>query len=396
MKKYNYPILKTFLDTDAYKFHMQQVVFYYYQNVTVSAKFICRGVNVFGNYSKMLINQIEMMSTNLYLTNDEYIYLSSLPFFKKEYLLWLKDFRYNLSQVNIFNKNGKLCIYIHGLWKDVILWEVPLLSLISEIVHKNISPNVTSNIALNYLKKKISYFHKITQNLDISKLKIIDFGTRRRFSYDIHFSIIKFLKMNFPWLIGSSNYHFSKVFGMNPVGTQSHEWFQAHQQISPILENSQKIALKTWLLQYKEYLGIALTDCISMDSFLKDFSFDLANDYKGLRHDSGDPFQWGKKAISHYEKLGINPSTKTLLFSDNLDFKTIVSLFQFFNKKINTIFGIGTKLTCDIPNVNPLNIVIKLIECNGKPVAKLSDSPEKIVCFNKLFMENLKKAFSLK
>ncbi|XBC44182.1 MAG: nicotinate phosphoribosyltransferase [Buchnera aphidicola (Schlechtendalia peitan)] len=395
MKTCNYPILKSFLDTDAYKFHMQQAVFYYYHNVTVSARFVCRGNNIFGKYSHVLIHQIEMMASNLHLTNDEYIYMSSFPFFKKEYLLWLKNFRYDIKQVKICNNNGELYIHIFGLWKEVILWEVPLLSLISEIVHKYESPNITSKTALNYLRKKIANFYMIARNLDISKLKIIDFGTRRRFSYKIHFSIVQFLKKHFPCLVGSSNYHISRTLKINPVGTQAHEWFQAHQQISPVLKNSQKMALKIWLKQYKKKLGIALTDCISMNSFLKDFDFNLASCYQGLRHDSGDPFIWGKKAISHYKSLGINPLTKTLLFSDNLNLTDIVHLFNFFNKKINTVFGIGTKLTCDIPNVDPLNIVIKLIECNGKPVAKLSDSPGKIVCSNIYFMEQLKKAFDI-
>ncbi|XBC40579.1 MAG: nicotinate phosphoribosyltransferase [Buchnera aphidicola (Nurudea yanoniella)] len=395
MKKYNYPILKTILDTDAYKFHMQQAIFYNYPNVIVSAKFLCRGKNIFGKYSNILKKQVEMMASNLYLTNDEFIYMSSFSFFQKKYLLWLKNFRYDVSQVHIFNNGGKLCIQIYGLWEEVILWEVPLLSLISEIVHNTESPHVTSTIALNYLKKKIFNFYKKTKNINLSNLKIIDFGTRRRFSYNIHFSIIKFLKKNFPWLIGSSNYHISRLLNINPVGTQSHEWFQAHQQISPILKNSQKMALKIWVKQYGKHLGIALTDCISMDAFLKDFNFDLANYYQGLRHDSGDPFKWGKKAIFHYRSLGIDPLKKILLFSDNLTFNKIAKLFYFFNNQINTIFGIGTKLTCDIPGVNPLNIVIKLIECNGKPVAKISDSPGKIVCFDKMFMKNLKTAFNL-
>jgi len=155
MKICNHPILKTFLDTDAYKFHMQQAIFYYYHNVTVSAQFLCRGHNLFGKYSDTLVNQIEMMSENLYLTDDEYTYMSSFPFFKKKYLLWLKNFRYNSKQVNVCNKNGELYIRIHGLWKEVILWEVPLLSLISEIVHKSESPNINSKIAVDFLKKKL-------------------------------------------------------------------------------------------------------------------------------------------------------------------------------------------------------------------------------------------------
>jgi len=235
----------------------------------------------------------------------------------------------------------------------------------------------------------------MTKDLDLSNLKIIDFGTRRRFSYNVHFSLVQFLKNTFPWLVGSSNYHISRILGINPVGTQSHEWFQAHQQISPILKNSQKMALKIWLKYYKAQLGIALTDCISMDAFLKDFDFNLASYYQGLRHDSGDPFEWGEKAISHYISLGIDPLKKTLLFSDNLNFNNIADLFHFFNKKINIMFGIGTKLTCDIPNVNPLNIVIKLVKCNGKPVAKLSDSPGKMVCINESFMQDLKQAFNV-
>jgi len=238
-------------------------------------------------------------------------------------------------------------------------------------------------------------FYKATKDLDISKLKIIDFGTRRRFSYNVHFSVVEFLKNNFSWLVGSSNYHISRILGISPAGTQSHEWFQAHQQISPVLKNSQKMALKVWLKQYPKKLGIALTDCISMNSFLKDFNFSLASCYQGLRHDSGDPFKWGEKAISHYQSLGIDPLTKTLLFSDNLNFTNILRLFRFFNKKTNIVFGIGTRLTCDIPNVNPLNIVIKLIECNGKPVAKLSDSPGKVFCLDKLFIKDLKEAFNL-
>jgi len=394
MKQYDYPILKTLLDTDAYKFYMQQAVFYHYQNVHVVAEFICRGPNVFGCYSNILLDQINMMSS-LSLSNQEYLYMRTFPFFKKEYLHWLKKFRYNISQVKVNNYSGQLHIRISGLWKEVILWEVPILSLISEIFHKHSYPKVTANVAVQYLDKKLKEFFRNNKKLDLSRLKIVDFGTRRRFSYDVQYSILKRLKDIFPFLIGSSNYHISRILDLLPVGTQAHEWFQAHQQISSNLRNSQILALKTWLCQYNRYLNIALTDCITMDSFLRDFNLFFSKSYQGMRHDSGDPIKWGEKALRHYERLGIDPTTKTLLFSDNLNFRKIISIYKKFNHKINVVFGIGTKLTCDIPNVKPLNIVIKLVKCNGKPVAKLSDSPGKTFCLDKKFIRSLCKEFDL-
>ncbi|AYN24708.1 nicotinate phosphoribosyltransferase [Buchnera aphidicola] len=394
MKRYNYPIVKTLLDTDAYKLHMQQAVFYHYRNVNVVAEFICRGPNTLGRYSNILLDQINMMSS-LSLSHEEYLYMTTFPFFKREYLHWLKKFRYNITQVKVKNYHGRLHIRISGLWKEVILWEVPILSLISEIFHKHCYPDITSNIAVKYLDKKLTKFFKKNKNLDLSRLKIVDFGTRRRFSYDVQYSIVKRLKDKFPFLIGSSNYHISRILKLLPVGTQAHEWFQAHQQISSNLRNSQILALETWLHQYNQHLGIALTDCITMDSFLRDFNLFFSKSYQGIRHDSGDPVKWGEKALKHYERLGIDPTTKTLLFSDNLNFKKIISLYKKFNNRINIIFGIGTKLTCDIPNVKPLNIVIKLVKCNGKPVAKLSDSPGKTFCLDREFIKSLCKAFDL-
>ena len=173
------------------------------------------------------------------------------------------------------------------------------------------------------------------------------------------------------------------------------EWFQAHQQISPDLANSQRAALAAWLEEYPDQLGIALTDCITMDAFLRDFGVEFASRYQGLRHDSGDPVEWGEKAIAHYEKLGIDPQSKTLVFSDNLDLRKAVELYRHFSSRVQLSFGIGTRLTCDIPQVKPLNIVIKLVECNGKPVAKLSDSPGKTICHDKAFVRALRKAFDL-
>ncbi|MDE5285311.1 MAG: nicotinate phosphoribosyltransferase, partial [Buchnera aphidicola] len=353
---------------------------------------ICRGDNFLGSYANVILEQINMM-TNLSLSHKEYVYMASFSLFQKEYLFYLKNFRYNLSQITVKNQAGKLYIRISGLWKDVILWEVPILAIVSEVFHSHSSPKITPQCAIRFLDSKLFNFFHYTKHLDLSRLKVVDFGTRRRFSYDIHYSILTRLKEKFPYLIGSSNYHISHTLNILPLGTQAHEWFQAHQQISSNLRNSQILALKRWLDQYQNQLSIALTDCISIDSFLRDFNFSLANLYKGLRHDSGNPVIWGEKVIRHYKNLGIDPLTKTLLFSDNLNFSTIASLYNQFNTRVNLIFGIGTQLTCDIPNVRPLNIVIKLAKCNGRPVAKLSDSPGKQFCLDKKFLKRICKVF---
>lgn len=394
MTRHATPILTTMLDTDAYKLHMQQAVFHRYQKVNVVAEFRCRGDDLLGIYADEITEQIAMMQS-LALTDSEADYLGTLPFFKADYLSFLRAFRYDPAQVEVRNHQGKLDIRISGPWREVIMWEVPLLALISEVVHRHRSPQVTAEMAVERLQSKLESFRTLTSGLDMSRFKLMDFGTRRRFSRDVQNAIVTTLKQDFPWLVGSSNYDIARRLNITPVGTQAHEWFQAHQQISPVLANSQRAALQAWLEEYPDSLGIALTDCITMDAFLRDFGQHFASSYQGLRHDSGDPVEWGEKAIAHYQALGIDPQAKTLVFSDNLNLDKALDLYRHFGQRANVIFGIGTRLTCDIPEVKPLNIVIKLVECNGKPVAKLSDSPGKTICQDKAFVRALRKAFDL-
>jgi nicotinate phosphoribosyltransferase len=388
------PILTSILDTDAYKLHMQQAVYHRYRDVTVSAEFRCRGDDLLGEYAADISAQIEMMR-DLTLTEQEMNYLAGLPFFQQDYLTWLRSFHFDPRQVMVRNHHGKLDIRITGPWRDVILWEVPLLAVISEVVHHHRTPCNVREMALVQLQQKLHHFRDASRDVDISRFKLMDFGTRRRFSRQVQYDVVTELKRDFPYLIGTSNYDMARRLSLAPVGTQAHEWFQAHQQISPVLATSQRAALQAWLDEYPDQLGIALTDCITMDAFLRDFDLDFARRYQGLRHDSGDPVEWGEKAIVHYQKLGIDPLTKTLVFSDSLDFDQALVLYRHFWQRVNLVFGIGTRLTCDIPGVKPLNIVIKLVECNGKPVAKLSDSPGKSMCHDKAFVRALRKAFDL-
>ncbi|MBJ3779126.1 nicotinate phosphoribosyltransferase [Enterobacter asburiae] len=393
MTQFASPVLHTLLDTDAYKLHMQQAVFHHYYDVHVAAEFRCRGDDLLGIYADAIREQVNAMQ-HLTLQDEEYQWLSGLPFFKADYLNWLRDFRYKPEQVTVLNDNGKLDIRLEGPWREVIMWEVPLLAVISELAHRYRSPETGVEQAVAALENKLAAFSTLTEGLDMSRFRLMDFGTRRRFSRDVQEAIVKRLQQE-PWFVGTSNYDLARRLGLTPMGTQAHEWFQAHQQISPDLANSQRAALAAWLEEYPNQLGIALTDCITMDAFLRDFGPEFAERYQGLRHDSGDPVEWGEKAIAHYEKLGIDPMSKVLVFSDNLDLAKAVDLYRHFNTRVNLSFGIGTRLTCDIPQVKPLNIVIKLVECNGKPVAKLSDSPGKTICHDKAFVRALRKAFDL-
>lgn len=393
MTQFASPVLQTLLDTDAYKLHMQQAVFHHYYDVQVAAEFRCRGDDLLGIYADAIREQVEAMQS-LRLQDDEFQWLSGLPFLKQDYLDWLRDFRYNPQQVIIRNDNGKLNIRLEGPWREVIMWEVPLLAVISELVHRYRSPKASVELALETLERKLVDFNHLTQDMDMSGFRLMDFGTRRRFSREVQQAIVERLQQE-SWFVGTSNYDLARRLSLTPMGTQAHEWFQAHQQISPDLATSQRVALAAWLEEYPDQLRIALTDCITMDAFLRDFGPEFAERYQGLRHDSGDPVEWGEKAIAHYQKLGIDPMSKVLVFSDNLDLKKAVDLYRHFSSRVNLSFGIGTRLTCDIPQVKPLNIVIKLVECNGKPVAKLSDSPGKTICHDKAFVRALRKAFDL-
>ncbi|MCT9843101.1 nicotinate phosphoribosyltransferase [Leclercia adecarboxylata ATCC 23216 = NBRC 102595] len=393
MTRFASPVLHTLLDTDAYKLHMQQAVFHHYHDVQVAAEFRCRGDDLLGIYADAIREQVDAMQ-HLHLQDDEFQWLSGLPFFKEDYLQWLRNFRYDPTQVQISNDNGKLHIRLEGPWREVIMWEVPLLAVISELVHRFRSPEASVEQALATLENKLVDFAQLTESLEMSRFRLMDFGTRRRFSREVQQAIVERLQQE-PWFVGTSNYDLARRLNLTPMGTQAHEWFQAHQQISPELATSQRAALAAWLDEYPDQLGIALTDCITMDAFLRDFGPEFATAYQGLRHDSGDPLEWGEKAIAHYQKLGIDPMSKVLVFSDNLDLPKAVGLYRHFSSRVNLSFGIGTRLTCDIPQVKPLNIVIKLVECNGKPVAKLSDSPGKTICHDKAFVRALRKAFDL-
>ncbi|MGF1703414.1 nicotinate phosphoribosyltransferase [Photobacterium makurazakiensis] len=387
-------IIDSLLDTDAYKLHMQQAIFHQYPNIDAVAEFHCRSQEDLRPYGQQIQDHINRIG-GLSFTDEEIDYLSTLSFFQFDYLEYLKTFKLKSEQVRVDTSGSQLAITIEGNWIDIILWEVPLLAIICEVRSAECYPNTKTEEAIQQLKLKLADFYKKAEGTDLSGFSLVDFGTRRRFSRDVHHQVVDYLKDNMPEFKGTSNYHLARTRQLTPVGTQAHEWFQAHQQLSGELADSQQLALNRWLQAYPDSLGIALTDCINMDAFLRDFDLRLSERFVGLRHDSGDPIAWGEKAIAHYESLGIDPKTKLLVFSDSLTLDKALTIYKHFAHRIHTSFGIGTQLTCDLPNVKTLNVVIKLTECEGRPVAKISDEPGKSICRDENYLTRLRQAFKI-
>jgi nicotinate phosphoribosyltransferase len=227
------------------------------------------------------------------------------------------------------------------------------------------------------------------------EFKISDFGTRRRFSRTWHEEVLQTLKREVPdHFAGTSNVWLAKQIGLTPLGTMGHEYMQACQALGPRLRDSQVFAFDTWAKEYRGDLGIALSDTYGMDAFLRDFDMYFCKLFDGARHDSGDPLEWGERLIAHYQKNRVDSRSKTLIFSDQLSFPRAIEIAHRFHGRAKTSFGIGTNLTNDL-GYEPLNIVIKMTECNGQPVAKVSDSPGKTVSKDPRYLAYLRQVFGL-
>ncbi|VXC89719.1 nicotinate phosphoribosyltransferase [Pseudomonas sp. 8Z] len=386
-------IVQNLLDTDLYKLTMMQAVLHNYPNAEVEWEFRCRNSEDLTPYLAEIRYQFERLS-ELSLTVDQLAFLERIPFIKPDFIRFLSLFRFNLRYVHTSIEDGQLSIRLRGPWLHVILFEVPLLAIISEVRNRYRYREVLLEHAAERLYEKIDWLRSEASDNELAGFQLADFGTRRRFSYRVQEQAVRILKRDFPGrFVGTSNLHLAREFDLKPIGTMAHEWLMAHQQLGPRLIDSQIAALDCWVREYRGQLGIALTDCITMDAFLADFDLYFAKLFDGLRHDSGDPLVWAEKAIAHYEKLGIDPMSKTLVFSDGLDLKKSLHLYRALCGRIHVSFGVGTNLTCDLPGVEPMNIVIKMIACNGQPVAKISDTPGKTQCRDENFVHYLKHVF---
>ena len=389
------PIIKSILDNDFYKFTMQNAVLQLFLDLKVRYRLHIREAVDFPlGFEIEVKNHVEMME-KLSLTKDEKEYLknSYSELMSDFYFDFLENYRFNPDEVNIFiDEENHLQLEIEGLWLNTILWEVPLMAIISE---------------LYFLKtgQEIDIYNEIITDNDLekcriinkNKLKISEFGTRRRYSFANHERIIGLLKINTGEnLTGTSNVYFAFQNNLKPIGTLAHEWFMVHAALYGYL-NANRTALENWLQIYNGKLGIALSDTYTTDNFLINFNKNFADKFAGVRQDSGNPFDFAEKIINKYKSHHIEPLSKTIVFSDNLNIETAAKINTFCHGRINAMFGIGTNLTNDI-GVKPLNMVIKIssvkIDKKWIDTVKLTDDSGK-ESNNSEETENCKKILKL-
>lgn len=383
------PIITSLLDTDLYKFTMMQCVLHHFPHTQVAYRFKCRKPVPLGKYSKLIQDQISHFC-QLRFSENELQYLASLPFFKPDFIEYLRQLELNEKHIQV-NVRENLDINIEGSWLETILFEVPILAIVSEVFYQEQYHELDFKIGNERLQEKIEFLKQDAY----TGLRFSDFGTRRRFSKMWHQRVIQTLIKKCPIQFnGTSNLLFAKDFNIKPIGTMAHEFLQAFQVLAPELKGSQNFALNIWLEEYQDLLGIALTDVLTMDVFLQEFDYHLANQYIGLRQDSGDPFVWGEKAIKHYQSLGIDPTDKIFVFSDSLTIPLAAKIYDHFKGRCQPSFGIGTNLTNDV-GYPPLDIVIKMTHTNHHPVVKISDSIGKIISEDETVLQHIKNVFHL-
>ena len=400
-------IIQSALDFDVYKVNMMSAVAALYSDAVVSYKFIVRSEEDLSD----LLPEVEaeiLKLQDLRFTDDEIKYMKSVaPYLKPEFVDALRHFRFNpQNDVSLHNKtmpdgSSQLRITISGLWKETILYETIIMSIVSEVRSRLRWSDIPLQQFQTVLQDKVSYLKSELKRRNISSFKFSDMSTRRRFSFQAQRTMLEYLCQELPdCLTGTSNYHLAREMDLTPIGTVAHEWFMGHQALVNV-RDSQKIALQRWQEMFNGALGIALTDTIGIDAFLKDFDQELSNAYFGVRHDSGCPFAWGEKMIEHYRSLNIDPMTKTLVFTDGLNFEQALDICEHFQGRVQVSFGIGTFLANDMGDYindkgtayKPLSMVIKMVSCNDSPVAKISDEPEKAMCEDIFFLMNLKRRF---
>lgn len=380
---------------------MMQVILHQFNKDIVVWSFRCRNKDV--RFTPKMISRIREEVDHyctLRFTEEELKWLKeNMPWLHQDFLDFLRFWHPRREEIlvnenNIQPYNGcNLAIEAHGTWLNTMMYEIPLLAIVNEVYFEETYGKGAKNIEVQ--RRTMEKFQPIIDGkMDIGTFS--EFGLRRRYSADMQDWIVNFiLESKVPGFVGTSNVYLAKKYQglgykLKAVGTQAHEFFmaqQGHFERNPAYSNM--FALKAWVKEYKTLLGIALTDTIGTDVFLRDFDLTYATLFSGVRHDSGDPIEWGEKMIAHYQKLGIDPRTKTLLFSDSLDFEKAAELNAYFKNRAKIAFGIGTFITN--PLDNPLNIVFKMTECNGSPVAKLSNDAGKSLCRDMDYVEYLKR-----
>lgn len=382
------PIITSLLDIDLYKFNMDQVIFHKHTDLCGEYYFKCRNEGIV--FTEEMVEEINAQIDHLCklrFKKNELEYLRSIRFLKNDYVEFLRLWHPLRDYVTVSRtEDGELNIVINGPLFSAMQFEIYLLEIVNEVYFRMAYDyDVLRASAEEKLTKKIKEFNdgKYT-------FKFAEFGCRRRLSREWQDVVIQRFVNETKNCVGTSNVYLAMKHNVTPIGTYAHEFVQMYQGIDSIpLAYTNHYAMQDWYNEYQGDNGTALTDTITTDLFLMDFNRAMVNNYTGVRHDSGDPFEWGEKIIAHYKKYGVDPKTKLLLFSDSLDFDRAQALYDYFKDKAKVSFGIGT-FCCNDTCVDPLNIVIKLQYVNGRPVAKLSDVPGKEMCRDENYMKYLR------
>lgn len=387
-------IINSLLDTDYYKFTMGNVAYCQFPDMMVRYKFKWRGpadVKFTLNEKMEILSELEGWC-GLRFLQDELDYLRKRNLFSPAYIEFLAKYQPNIGHLKFDIDKEDLDIEVYGPWCQTIFWEIAVLAIVSEVYSKRFG---TANIR-KFVKMQEEAHRKLVENISIANaagLSWADFGTRRRSSHGWHEHCVRNAKHMAKGFVGTSNVYFAKMFDVSPIGTMAHEYLSIGQAIVHPLD-AQREMLQRWCDQYRGNLGIALTDIVGLNAFLKDFDYYFAKLYDGVRHDSGDPYWWAHRMIRHYHELGIDSKTKTLVFSDGLDFNRAVELHNQYKEYAKVSAGIGTKFTNDAGHDAP-QIVMKIVEVNGRPVAKISDSQGKGMCEDAEYVTYIKKIHNI-
>ena len=388
------PIVVSLLDTDLYKFNMDQVIFHRHTDLCGEYYFRCRneGVVFTPEMFEEINAQIDHLCS-LRFRKEELDYLRSIRFIKKDYVEFLRLWRPIRDYVETgLSESGELSIVVRGPLFSAMQFEIYLLEIVNEVYFRmkyDYSTLLAS--ARERLDAKIQAFRDGKYIF-----RFAEFGARRRLSLEWQDEVVRRLSQETANCVGTSNVYLAMKYHLTPIGTYAHEFVQMYQGIDSIpLAYTNHYALEDWYNEYKGDNGTALTDTVTTDLFLLDFNRSMVNNFTGVRHDSGDPYEWGEKMIAHYRKYGADPKTKTLLFSDSLDFDRAQAIHDAFKDRARVSFGIGTFCSNDTCE-KPLNIVIKLQAVNGRPVAKLSDSPGKAMCRDMDYLDYLKRSVAFR
>ena len=382
------PIIISLLDTDLYKFNMDQVIFHKHTDLCGQYFFKCRNKDVvFTPEMEEEINaQIDHLCS-LSFKKEELDYLRNIRFIKNDYVEFLRLWHPIRDYVTVSRTDeGELNIEVDGPLFSAMQFEIYLLEIVNEIYFSmKYDYDTLLRSAGEKLDKKIKALNDGTYTFHFA-----EFGCRRRLSREWEDTVVKRLAKETDKCAGTSNVYLAMKYGITPIGTYAHEYVQMYQGIDAIpLAYTNHYAMRDWYDEYQGDNGTALTDTVTTDLFLMDFNRSMVNNYTGVRHDSGDPYEWGEKIINHYKKYGVDPKTKLLLFSDSLDFDRAQALYDYFKDKSKVSFGIGTFCSNDTCE-EAMNIVIKLQYVNGRPVAKLSDTPGKAMCKDESYIEYLR------